>query len=204
MAKRGRRMQTLPPLPSLIDLPPTAQLESGKAFRAEWRDPTDTTPNALRTARMVTGYRRQDPLRRCLKRHGSSCGITERMILAADRLRVLADAITVGFSGRREWLVYWDRDFGPVTGPPRSATRGARAWPAFRRAMNLYNASERELVTGVVLLNRSASSFAKIKREEGVSADDRWMMRTLVTCLERLEEHFASEVDEDLARGMAA
>ena len=205
MTRRGRHSSTLRTLPSLlIDMPPAAQIDGGKLLKTEWRDPSDTSPNAARSARMVAGYRRHDPLRRCFKRHGQSCGIDERKILAADRLRRLADAITIGFSGPKEWLLYVDRVRGSLSGPTQSALKGARAWPAFRRAIALFNAAERDLITGVVLLNRSVSSWCKIKREEGVLVNDRRIMQMLVACLTMLEEHFASEIDKDLARGMAA
>jgi hypothetical protein len=91
MRKASRKRPSLPILPSLIESPPTVQLASGKAMCGEWRDPGDVTPGATRTARTIKGWRSGDPLRACRQRHGDACGITERHILAADRLRSYAD-----------------------------------------------------------------------------------------------------------------
>jgi hypothetical protein len=89
------------PLPSLGD-PPPIRLANQSAMNSEWRDPEDTLPSAARTARTVTGYRGYDPLRRCLARHGDRCGISERHVLAADRLRTFADGAAIGFSPPRD------------------------------------------------------------------------------------------------------
>src|SRR5215471_16768824 len=101
MRKASRKSSTLPALLSLIESPPPAQLASGKAMRDEWRDPSDVTPSATRTGRTIKGWRSGDLLRACRRRHGDACGITERHILAADRLRSYADGAAIGFSGER-------------------------------------------------------------------------------------------------------
>jgi hypothetical protein len=71
MRKASRKPRsTLPSLPSLIETLPAAQLASVEVMRSEWRDPSDVTPGATRTARTIKGWR--SPLRACRRRHGDS------------------------------------------------------------------------------------------------------------------------------------
>jgi hypothetical protein len=129
MRKACRRRSTLPLLPSLIESPPAAQLAGGKAMRSEWRDPTNMMPSATRTVKTITGYRRFCPLRRCRSRHGESSNVSETHILAADRLRTLADAIAYGFTGKQDVWIYLQSNFGPVSGPNRAALK--QAWASY-------------------------------------------------------------------------
>ena len=85
----------------VVDLPPAAQLrpveDSGGLIReallvaAEWRDPDDNNPNR-RTAKVVRGFRRADPLANLAAR-GS---ISAAHLAAAERLRI---AWEVGVEG---------------------------------------------------------------------------------------------------------
>ena len=204
MRKAFRKRSTLPVLPSLIESPPAVQLASGKAMRSEWRDPTDVMPSAARAVKTITGYRRYCPLRRCRWRHGESSNVSEKHILAADRLRALADAIAYGFTGKRDRWIYIQSNFGPVSGPNRAALKQARASYEFHRVMKLFDVEQRELLTAVVLLNMSVAAWCRERRSQERPMDERKTRQALMVCLDILAEHFASEIEEDLARGVAA
>src|SRR5215472_218863 len=205
MRKAFRKRSTLPALPSLIERPPAAQLASGKAMRSEWRDPSDMTPSATRTVRTIKGWRRGDPLRACRQRHGDACGITERHILAADRLRSYADGATIGFSDQRDLSLPVTRIvYRPTTGPRPAALRQARCWRNFVRAMAIFTAQQRQFLTFVLLLNRSPAQWVKERWAAGLSCNPGWAMGQLIALLDQLEAHLSSEIDADVARGLAA
>jgi hypothetical protein len=205
MRKAPRKRTTLPALPSLIENPPAAQLAAGRVMRSEWRDPSDVTPSATRTARTIKGWRSGDPLRACRQRHGNTCGITERHILAADRLRSYADGAAIGFSKERDLsfpvthIVY-----RPSTGPGPGALRQARCWRNFVRAMAIFTAAQRQFLTFVLLLNRSPAQWVKERRAAGLSCNPGWAMGQLIALLDQLEAHLSTEIDADIVRGLAA
>jgi len=174
-------------------------------LRSEWRDPTDTTPSAAKTARTVTGYRSFDPLRRCLQRHKAASSINERHVVAADLLRAWADGACIGFSVPRELdqPVTMIR-YGPTTGPGRTARRRTWCWRSFARTMGIFTANERRLLTFVVLLNRSVAAWCRERHEAKQHANAARVMGTLVGCLDRLVAFLDSEVQEALERGAAA
>jgi hypothetical protein len=91
----------LAPLPSL-GLPPEAQRANRRVMPGTWRDPDDVSPSAARTARMVKGWLSYCPLRRMQQRFGVVSGITAEHIAAADHLRRLYDAATLGFTGIKD------------------------------------------------------------------------------------------------------
>jgi hypothetical protein len=205
MRKASRKRSTLPLLPSQIEIPPAAQLTSGKAIRGEWRDPTDATPSAARTARMIKGWRGGDPLRACRQRHGEACGITERHILAADRLRSYADGAAIGFSNERDLSLPVKRIiYRPSAGPGLAALRQARCWRNFVRAMAVFTREQRQFLTFVLLLNRAPAQWVKERRAAGLSCNPGWAMGQLIALLDQLEAHLSSEIDADIARGIAA
>src|SRR5215472_6091286 len=172
MRKAPRKRSTLPALPSLIKSPPAAQLASGKAMRGEWRDPSDVTPSAARTARRINGWRNGDPLRACRQRHGDACGITERHILAADRLRSYADGASIGFSSERDLSLPVTRIvYRPSTGPGPAALRQVRCWRNFVRAMAMFTAEQRQFLSFVLLLNRSPAQWVKARRAARLSGN---------------------------------
>jgi hypothetical protein len=194
-------------LPSLLpDGPPAIQRATEKIMRGHWRDPDDIRPGAAHTAREVAGYRRTDPLRRCRARHGDRSSFSEDHIIAADILRRLADAVAVGLSGAKDRFNMMFIQFAtqPRTGPTPTEVRQARAWRGFQRAMAMYGQADRELLTHVVLLNRSIAGWCQEKRALGLIADDKATVRRLVGILDRLVEHFRGEVDRERNRGLAA
>jgi hypothetical protein len=196
---------TLPILPSLVEDPPAAQLASGKVMCSEWRDPSDVTPSATRTARTIRGWRTGDPLRACRQRHGDACGISERHILAADRLRSYADGAAIGFSSERDlWQPVTRIIYQPSTGPGPVALRQARCWRNFVRAMAIFTVGQRQFITFVLLLNRAPAQWVKERRAAGVSCNPGWAMGQLIALLDQLEAHLSSEIDADIACGFAA
>jgi hypothetical protein len=196
MKHRPRKARSLPLLPSITLAPPEIRLANQSVMRSEWRDPTDIAPSAARTARSVSGWRSFDPLRKSLGHVGSK--ITMAHIVAADLLRRLSDGVAIGFSGARDLTSAESWTFGPITGFGAAAIRSAKAWPAFRRAMALYNQTERELMTYIVLLNMSVRSWCARQRELGRPANPVQAMQRLVVCLDRLVEHFKHEIDRGL------
>jgi hypothetical protein len=205
MRKASRKRRTLPAPSSLIERPPAAQLASGKSMHSEWRDPSDVTPSATRTARTIRGWRRGDPLRACRQRHGDACGITERHILAADRLRSYTDGACIGFSTERDLSLPVTRIiYRPSTGPGPAALRQARCWKNLVRAMAIFTAEQRQFVTFVLLLNRPPAQWVKEQRAAGVSYNPGWAMGQLIALLDLLEAHLSSEIDADIACGLAA
>jgi hypothetical protein len=203
--KRSRH--TLEPLPSLaMMLPPAARLAAhgGPAgvMRVEWRDPEDDRPTAARTARTITGYRTYCPLRRYRERLGSAGSITERHVMAADELRKLADAVLIGFGGRRDLVTVQSLVYGPRSGPTVAALRQAHAWQPYRRAMRPFCRGQRELIAHVVLLNWTVRRWTESLRDSGRPADPKVELGRLAAILDVLAEHFFSEIEQDLQRGV--
>ena len=144
-------------------------------------------------------------MRACRQRHGDACGINERHILAADRLRSYADGACIGFSNERDLsLPVTCIIYRPSTGPGPAALRQARCWKNFVRAMAIFTAEQRQFVTFVLLLNRPPAQWVKERRAAGVSCNPGWAMGQLIALLDQLEAHLSSEIDADIARGLAA
>jgi len=185
----GRRHPTLQLLPSLATKP-AIRLSNRSAMRATWRDPEDDRPGAARTARTVTHYRAFCPLLRCLHRHGAASSITAEHVAAAHELRLLWDRVSIGFSGRRELWVFVDAVHGPRDGPGAAALASVRAWPEFQRALRLFDAEQRELLTHSVLRNGTLEMWQRERHIGRARA-----MTALVGILDELVEHFRSEID---------
>jgi len=175
-----------------------ARSGSTAVMRSCWRDPLDDNPRA-RSAREITGWRGYCTLRAAVKRNNSA--ITERHIYAADRLRQACDLAAIGASGPREILPVVAIVYGPRGGPSYAALAQTRGWRDFQRAMAQFDASQRLLLTMVILLNYSVSAWCAMQSKPGRVVYPTPEMQRLVLCLERLAEHYASEIDEDLAKG---
>jgi hypothetical protein len=120
--------------------------------------------------------------------------------VAADILRGLADGAAIGFTAPRDLsLPVQAIVYRPSMGPTRTAERQARCWHRFVKVMAIFTRTQRELLTLVVLLNTSVQRIATVR---GLQAPA--LMGTLVACLDQLDQHFSREVDEALARGLAA
>lgn len=170
--------------------PPSVRLANQSVMRSSWRDPTDLTPSARRTAREITGFRAACALRRMLHHDAGRSSITEEHILAADLLRLQVDAVLIGFSGRRELMPVQAMMYGPRTGPSMAALRSVKAWKPLQRALALFTEAERRLLTWVVLENRSVTSWCSAQRELGRLISVNRAMQTLVEILDRLVEHY--------------
>ena len=142
------------------------------------------------------------PLRKCRVSHGERCHYTVEHILAADRLRQLADAVVIGFSGGHELMPVQAITYGPRTGFGQAAVRSARAGLAYRRAMSLFDQAQRGLITHCLLLNWSLRKWVADLHERGLPANPITERQRLGCCLDRLVEHFASEIRQDLERGV--
>jgi hypothetical protein len=203
MAKGGRPAVPDELVPAAIRMlmtyGPTAVME------AHWRDPDDTTPNAARNAREVRGFRSYDPLRWSRRRHGDASSITELHIHAADRLRHAADVARLG--GLPGPLPGWGATptqagrYSPSTGFPAAARAMLRADREYRRAMSILIPSEQEIIVVVVLRNVSIAAWTRLRRYLG----DRTLPQTetakLVGALDKLVDHYDTEIKEDMAFG---
>ena len=121
-------------------------------------------------------------------------------IVAADILRGLADGAAIGFTAPRDLsLPVQAVTYRPSLGPTRTAERQTRCWRRFVKAMAVFTRAQRELLTLAVLLNTSVHRIAAAR---GLQAPI--LMGQLVACLDMLAQHLAAEVDEAMARGLAA
>jgi hypothetical protein len=201
---RPSKSRSLPLLASVAIAPPDIRLANHSAMRSEWVDVDDITPDARRTAKTVTGYRQYCLLRKCRLTHGEHSHYTNKHILAADRLRALADAVVIGFSTSREYTpVQAIPAYGPRTGFGQAALRSAKAWPAYRRAMTLFDQSQRDLITHCLLLNWSLQRWVAYHREQGRILRPLVERQRLLVILDILVEHFKSEIARDLQHGAA-
>jgi hypothetical protein len=69
--------------------------------------------------------------------------------------------------------------------------------------MAIFTAEQRQFVTFVLLLNRPPAQCVKERRAAGVSCNPGWAMGQLIALLNLLEAHLSSEIDTDIARGLA-
>jgi len=162
-------------------------------MRAEWRDPEDMNPNR-RTAHNIVGWRSFDPLRKLAARRGSP--VTAEHITAADLLRQQYDLARIGLSAKREPWVYTDIANVPRDGPTRAAQMQTRAIREVQRALAIFSPVQRALVEHTVLNNGSVRSWAL-----GCGLSCAEGMTLLIVALDRLVEHYRSEIDQ---RGLAA
>jgi hypothetical protein len=203
MKHRPGKARSLPPLPSIALTPPEVRLVNQSVMRTEWADIADFRPTAAKTAKRVTGYRQFCPLRKCLASHGERSHYTVEHVLAADHLRQLADAVAIGFSTGREFTPVQAIRYGTLTGFGRAPVRSARAWPAYRPAMALFDQSQRKLLTHCLLLNWSLRKWVAVRREQGIAANPVTERQRLVACLDLLVDHFKSDIERALGHGAA-
>jgi hypothetical protein len=185
-----------PPRATVRDRPaegPTA------VMHAAWRDPDDLNPRG-RTPREIKAFRTYDPLRMMLRRHGLHSSVTARHILAADRLREAVDLAAYGATGGSAWEAVGG-GFGPSMGPGAVVLARLRAQSVVESVKGLYDPMERLLLGFVVLSNRSLTSWCLRRHDTDSPKMRRQETMLLVTLLDRLEAHFAAELDADLRAG---
>ena len=160
-----------------------------------WRDPDDVTPGARRTPREITGWRSFDPLRR-MAGHPHS-GITAEHIMAADHFREQVDLATLGYSGVRP-MIFVAQAHLPRAGMGPAALAQTRAQRVMRRVMRLFSPPQLLMIEQVVLRNMTLRAWT---HRHDPPANPVTEKRKLLVILDRLVEHFAAEVEDELARG---
>jgi len=93
---------------------------------------------------------------------------------------------------------------GRAAGPSVAAIGNLRSLRAAQRALALYVPLERRLMTFVVLLNNAVAKWVVAQAEIGHKTDAHIEQARLVGCLDRLVEHFHSEVEHLVSRGWTA
>ena len=145
----------------------------------------------------IAGWRTYDPLRKCLA--SSALPITVEHVVAADRLRQLADGCAIGFScGRELMTVQGIPAYLPRTGFGDAAVRTAQAWPAYRRAMQPFCVAQRALIARVILANWSVRRWCTDCQEREVAVTPAIEMGRLLSILDALVEHFKTEIERDI------
>jgi hypothetical protein len=169
-------------------------------LRSSWRDPTDTSPTAAKTARQVSGWRTYCPLRRLAA--GRSSNITEMHIHAADMLRQAADAAGIGFSAEKDDMPVTSIVYGPKPGPGPAALASDKAARTLERDWKLFAPSQHAMIRGIILRNWAVEHWCKVEAERtDRRIDPRLEMGKLVAILEVLAEHYRTEIDEGLTNG---
>jgi len=181
---------------------PIRQHRSGRTavMQGEWRDPDDIRPNASRYARSVKGYRAYDPLRWSRARHGERSQFTEEHVVAADRLRRAVDLARLGglplpWAGNLRI-----EDYGPRSGPTASALAMIRAEREVNRVWRMFGVISRQQIAFVLLHNGSVTAWVKYRSFDAKTTYKHEMQR-LIDILNRLVEHFDSEIREEIQKG---
>jgi hypothetical protein len=163
------------------------------AMRAEWVDPSDIKPNASRVPRKIRGWRTYCPLRR-MSGHPAS-GITDRHIMAADRLREAVDLATLGYSSERP-LIHVAQYPLPRWGMSRSAVEQMRAVRDIARVGWIFGPAALALIDAVLLRNMSLREWTQRFDPPLHPAGEK---RKLLAVLDRLVEHYDTEIKDDMA-----
>jgi hypothetical protein len=163
-------------------------------MRAGWADPDDNRPNAARRARTISGHRVFCPLRRMAAMPGSH--ITAAHILAADRLRRIADLALLGYTGVVE-LIGSHRQPGPASGPSLAAIAQAESGRELRRAFARFTADQSRMLAAIVLAGWSIQAWCHSAPDDRTSPAIE--MGRLIAVLDILAMHWGCEIDFDLA-----
>jgi hypothetical protein len=170
---------------------------STAVMSAEWFDPDDLRPNSARHQRRLKGWRAFCSLRRIQMAGGGL--ISDRHIMAADKLRERADIALLGFTGANGGGV----GPGPRSGPSMAAMAQVLAGEDIRRALRPFSRGQRDMLVYVVLLNHSIASWCEHDREEDAPAGEnvKIALGRLVALLDILVEHYRLDVDADIRAG---
>jgi hypothetical protein len=162
---------------------------------ATWRDPDDITPGARRTPREITGWMRYDALRRMFGDPRS--GVTAQHVMAADTLRELVDLATLGYAADRP-LIYVQQNAQPRFGMGPAALAQVKAARAVTRVVKLFGPLQLLMIQAIVLRNVSVRKWTEALPAGASQAVEKGK---LLAILDVLVQHFAAEIDDDLARG---
>lgn len=195
--------------PAARPLPATARLlmthGPTAVMEAEWRDPEDVQPDARRHSRTIRGHRAYDPLRWSRRRHGDASSITELHVHAADRLRRAYDLAALGGLPGVVWLrgaIPHQTHYQPLSGPRIASLAMLRAHREFRRAMAIFVLRhELFLIAAVVLENTSISAWTRFLKASGKPSAPQAETKRLVAALDKLVQHYDTEIKEDMAMG---
>ena len=150
------------------------------AMRADWVDPEDIKPNALRR---MSGH--------------PASGISERQIMAADKLREQFDMATMGYSGERT-MVFIARCALPRWSLGPAAVAQLRAARDIRRVARLFSAAQLALIDAILLRNLSLREWSRSATPPLHPATEK---RSLMVVLYMLAEYYDTELKEDLDNG---
>jgi hypothetical protein len=165
-------------------------------MRATWRDPDDLTPGARRAPREITAWRSYCPLRK-MSGHPNS-GITAAHIMAADKFREVCDVAVMGYTAARP-LIFVGLNAAPRFGMGADAVAQMRAVREMRRAVRLFHPPQLLMIEAVILRNMTLRQWCESRVPR--IATPRLEKVKLLVILERLVQHFDSDVADDLARG---
>jgi hypothetical protein len=168
---------------------------------AEWVDPDDIRPNAAKSARTIRGFRSFCPIRRMAAMPAT--GVTIEHVMAADKLRELWDQVRVGFTAAGNPLMLAVLvSPQPRTGPNAGEIERAKSARALRRAVAILSLPEQALMSAIILQNQSIRYFCRSHTERtGFYLDQDVTKVRLMMVLNKLKDHFAGEIEEEVARG---
>ena len=124
-------------------------------------------------------------------------GITAGHIAAADMLREQVDLATLGYSTVRP-LIYVAQFSQPRWGLSRAEAEQMAAVRSVRRAIKLFDTIELLLLEAMVLRNVTLRQWVHSRHPPSSAGAEK---RRLMSILDRLAEHYDSEIQDDLARG---
>jgi hypothetical protein len=164
-------------------------------MRATWRDPDDLTPGARRAPREINAWRSYCPLRK-MSGHPNA-GITAAHIMAADKLREAVDVASMGYSADRP-LIYVQQMAGHRYGLGRAEQARMSACRVVLRAVRLFHPPQLVMIDAVLLRNMTLRQWCESRVPRGYPKTEKLK---LLVILDRLVQHFDSDVADDLARG---
>jgi len=166
-----------------------------KSMRARWTDPDQSgLSSARRTPRTVTGFRRFDPIRKLYARKTS--GVTLEHIAAADKLRELVDISALGFTALRS-LILTLQFRQPSAGLNRAALARNRAHRSLLRVLRRFRMNQLEMIDRIILSGMTLKQWV----EASFDRDGPTEHAKLLAILDRLAEHFKSEIAQEIASG---
>ena len=164
-------------------------------MRAEWTDPDDIKPNASKTPRRIHGWRRYCPLRR-MSGHPAS-GISDRHVMAADKLREQFDLATMGFSTERT-MVFIARCATPRWGMGPGDVARMRAFRDVTRVARMFSPPQLSMLDAILFRNMSLREWSKGAVPPLRAATEK---RKLMIILDRLVAYYDTELKDDLENG---
>jgi hypothetical protein len=172
----------------------------GATMRAVWVDPDDTRPTAARRARTVNGHRTFCPLRRMAAMSGSA--VTAAHIMAADRLRRIADLARLGYTGVVE-LIGSHRQPGPSAGPSLAALAQAGSAAELRRALARFTPAQTGMLSAIVLDGWSIQAWCLHHAGPDRVPSAAVEMGRLIAVLDILALHWSFEIETEQRMDLA-